>query len=177
MSRPIIFAVLGLLTFAVSWYPAPSWPIPPGTHHINWSGWPFLCTQNIWKLSPSGGNEMVGSKYAMPELLIDLGVAITIVTTSYFGLTRFAFRMAPRVSLLDILSLTVGISISVAYFSINPDAFLWNLRITPSDGTVHQMLILKRPIFQNLLTCLLIVLSGYSSTMMLFSSRRRITKR
>ncbi len=169
LTRLSTLVLLVVSVLALSWNPEPSSPIPAASLHVSWSGWPFVCKQINRNLSPNGGSQIVHSKYAKPELWINGGVAVAIVTLLYFGLTRFAFKSFPRFTLMDVLSLTVGFSIAIAYFTANPDTFLWNLRFVLDDGSLHSKFVLQRPLWQNGLACILIVLAGYSGTLMLFS--------
>ena len=164
------------LALSLSWNPEPA-TLTPAELHVSWSGWPFVHKQVHRKLSPSGANQIVHAEYAKPELSINVGVAIVIVTVLYFGLTRFGFRSFPRFALLDILSLMVGVSIAFAYFAANPDTYLWNLRHVFKDGTEHSLYVLQRPVWQNAITCILIVLAGYSGSQILLAGQRGITKR
>ena len=175
MARLLTLTILGLLLFALSWNPGPSSPIAPGAIHVSWSGWPFVCKRTHRKQSPTGGNQIVHTEYAKPELIINLSIAITLLTLLYVGLTHFAFKSFPRLSLLDILSLVAGASIAVAYFSSNPDTFLWNLGFVTDDGTKHRFYVLQRPVWQNSIACVCIVLAGYSGMLILCATKRRIT--
>ena len=177
MARLLTLAILVASVFALSWNPGPSSPIAPGALEISWSGWPFVYKQTHRNLSPTGVNQVVHEKFANPELSINIGVAIAIVSVLYVGLTRFALKNFPRFTMLDILALTVGISIATAYFAANPDTHLWHLRYLFDGAERNSLHVLQRPIWQNGIACILIVLTGYSATLMLATGQRWITNR
>ena len=177
MARLSTLAILVVSVLALSWNPGPSSPIAPGSLVISWSGWPFVHKQTHHNLSPTGVNQIVHTKYAKPELSINIGIGIAIVTVLYFGLTRFALKRFPRFTMLDLLALMVGASIAIAYFAANPDTHLWSLRYLFDGAERNSLRVLQRLLWQNAIACILIVLAGYSATLMLFTGRRRIATR
>ena len=177
MTRILTLSVLVVLVVALSWNPEPSSPVAPGSVHVSWSGWPFLFKQNHRRVLPNGTTEIASVLYAKPELSINVGVAIAIIAVSYFGLTKHAYERFPRFTILDTLSMMVGCSIATAYFAANPDMHLWNLRYLYEGSGRHSLYVLQRPIWQNTFACIIIVIAGYSASLLLVGGQRWITKR
>jgi hypothetical protein len=146
---------------------------PPNSGVINFYGWPCLTLTTV------ANADAAGQVYEQRDFhAIGFAVNAVVLLASGFccfaGVAWFLIPSFPRFSILDLLAFTTSVAVIIAYFLLTPRYGLPLATLSDSAST-YTYFTTDRPLFQNALCSLLIVLAIFGCISLAGSLRRHNT--
>ncbi len=176
-SNLVLIIILSLPVLLLQYSPATPIDVTKvgGRGEMFFCGWPYVAMAGEIRSNGFGVVAYKHRKLAVFELAVETIVSLSIVILAFIALNVFLWPKLPRLHLIDILAFTAAMVMVTIYFRADLDIFgpYFRIRFVP-DGLSLDVRTSDRPIWQNAISSLYILLSAYGAFSLIFAGVSKV---